>query len=203
MKKVIRLTESDLEKIIRKVIKEQSTGVAFGKQGNGFEMKREPKEQQTPQKEARKITGGWMVPTVQDLEASAKKVSGDLSGQQPDQTNIPTFSEFIKRDALDKAELQLLVNGAINMAYQRVRVKKLPLYQLSDFYTKACNAGQGFCYSYTEGNELEKNKALEVGQREAYGKTQQAAFEMLRKVGIKNNIQDLNIGGESKGALVF
>ena len=101
MKKVIRLTESDLEKIIRKVIKEQSTGVAFGKQGNGFEMKREPKEQQTPQKEARKITGGWMVPTVQDLEASAKKVSGDLSGQQPDQTNIPTFSEFIKRDALE------------------------------------------------------------------------------------------------------
>lgn len=49
MKKVIRLTESDLEKIIRKVIKEQSTGVAFGKQGNGFEMKGEPKEQQSPQ----------------------------------------------------------------------------------------------------------------------------------------------------------
>ena len=49
MKKVIRLTESDLEKIIRKVIKEQSTGVAFGKQGNGFEMKKETKEQTIPQ----------------------------------------------------------------------------------------------------------------------------------------------------------
>jgi hypothetical protein len=48
MKKVIRLTESDLEKIIRKVIQEQSTGVAFGTEGNGFKMKREPKEQTFP-----------------------------------------------------------------------------------------------------------------------------------------------------------
>jgi hypothetical protein len=46
MKKVVRLTESDLEKIIRKVISEQmATGVAFGNEGNGFKMKREPKEQ--------------------------------------------------------------------------------------------------------------------------------------------------------------
>jgi hypothetical protein len=45
MKKVIRLTESDLEKIIRKVIQEQSTGVAFGTKVNGFKMKRETKEQ--------------------------------------------------------------------------------------------------------------------------------------------------------------
>lgn len=45
MKKVIRLTESDLEKIIRKVIEEQSAGVAFGAEGNGFKMMREPKEQ--------------------------------------------------------------------------------------------------------------------------------------------------------------
>jgi hypothetical protein len=49
MKKVVRLNESDLEKIIRKVISEQmSTGVAFGKEGNGFKMKREPKEQVAP-----------------------------------------------------------------------------------------------------------------------------------------------------------
>jgi hypothetical protein len=45
MKKVIRLTESDLENIIRKVIQEQSAGVAFGAEGNGFKMKREAKEQ--------------------------------------------------------------------------------------------------------------------------------------------------------------
>jgi hypothetical protein len=44
-KNVIRLTESDLENIIRKVIQEQSAGVAFGAEGNGFKMKREPKEQ--------------------------------------------------------------------------------------------------------------------------------------------------------------
>ena len=44
MKKVIRLTESDLEKIVRRIIQEQPA----------------------PEKEARKITNGWMVPTVQD-----------------------------------------------------------------------------------------------------------------------------------------
>ena len=45
MKKVIRLTESDLENIIRKVIQEQSAGVAFGAEGNGFKFKKETKEQ--------------------------------------------------------------------------------------------------------------------------------------------------------------
>jgi hypothetical protein len=204
MKKVVRLTESDLERIIKKVISEQmASGVAFGNEGNGFKMKREPKEQQTPQKEARKITTGWMVPTVQDLESSAKKVFGELTGTLPGQTSTPSFTEFIKRDALDKGQLQQLVNGAINLAYQKVRALKLPLYQMSDYYTKMCNTGKGFCYSYTEGNESEKNQALEVGSRQAYGKAQQAAFEMLRKMGLKNNIQDLNIGGDSVGALVF
>jgi hypothetical protein len=203
MKKVIRLAESDLEKIIRKVIQEQSTGVAFGTKVNGFKMKREPKEQQTPQKETRKITSGWMVPTVQDLESSAKKVFGELTGTLPDQTSTPSFTEFIKRDVFDNAQLQQLVNGAINLAYQKVRALKLPLYQMSDYYTKMCGTGKGFCYSYTEGNESEKNQALEVGSRQAYGKAQQAAFEMLRKMGLKNNIQDLNIGGDSVGALVF
>lgn len=182
MKKVIRLTESDLEKIVRRIIQEQPA----------------------PEKEARKITNGWMVPTVQDLELSAKKVFGELSGQIPGQTKTPTFTEFIKRgQAFDKEELQKLVNGAIDMAYQRVRVKKLPLYQLSDFYTKACNAGQAFCYSYTEGNELEKNQALEVGSRKSYGQAQNATFEMLKKLGNTNKVQDLNIGGDSAGALVF
>jgi hypothetical protein len=44
MKKVVRLTESDMEKIIRKVISEQmGTGVAFGNEGNGFKVKKEDK----------------------------------------------------------------------------------------------------------------------------------------------------------------
>lgn len=49
MKKVIRLTESDLENIVRKVIMEQSAGIAFGAEGNGLKVKKETKEQQTPQ----------------------------------------------------------------------------------------------------------------------------------------------------------
>ena len=48
-KNVIRLTESDLEKIVRKVIMEQMSGVAFGAEGNGLKVKKETKEQQSPQ----------------------------------------------------------------------------------------------------------------------------------------------------------
>jgi hypothetical protein len=45
MKKVIKLTESDLENIVRKVISEQNSGVAFGSIGNGLSFKSETKEQ--------------------------------------------------------------------------------------------------------------------------------------------------------------
>ena len=49
MKKVIKLTESDLEKIVRRVIKE-SMGVGFGAEPNGFRIeKMETKEQQENQ----------------------------------------------------------------------------------------------------------------------------------------------------------
>lgn len=47
MKKIIRLTESDLENIVRKVIIEQSAGIAFGAEGNGLKVKKETKEQTT------------------------------------------------------------------------------------------------------------------------------------------------------------
>lgn len=67
MKKVIRLTESDLEKIVRKVIEEQSTGVAFGAEGNGFKMMREPKEQQAPEESQ----GLW-----KDQEGNVYKLRG-------------------------------------------------------------------------------------------------------------------------------
>jgi hypothetical protein len=51
MKKVIKLTESDLEKIVRRVIEEQYMGVAFGGEQNGLQIKKmETKEQTAPQK---------------------------------------------------------------------------------------------------------------------------------------------------------
>lgn len=40
---VVRLTESDLERIVRKVIMEQMSGVAFGAEGNGLKVKKEDK----------------------------------------------------------------------------------------------------------------------------------------------------------------
>ena len=40
MKKVIKLTESDLERIVRRVIEEQYAGVAFGAEQNGLRIKK-------------------------------------------------------------------------------------------------------------------------------------------------------------------
>lgn len=40
MKKVIKLTESDLERIVRRVIEEQYMGVAFGAEQNGLRIKK-------------------------------------------------------------------------------------------------------------------------------------------------------------------
>jgi hypothetical protein len=46
-KKIVRLTESDLERIVRRVIEEQYAGVAFGAEQNGLKIKKiETKEQQ-------------------------------------------------------------------------------------------------------------------------------------------------------------
>ena len=45
-KKIVRLTESDLERIVRRVIEEQYAGVAFGAEQNGLKIKKiETKEQ--------------------------------------------------------------------------------------------------------------------------------------------------------------
>jgi hypothetical protein len=49
-KKIVRLTESDLERIVRRVIKE-SMGVAFGGEQNGLKIKKmDAKEQMSPNK---------------------------------------------------------------------------------------------------------------------------------------------------------
>ena len=39
-KKIVRLTESDLERIVRRVIEEQYAGVAFGAEQNGLRIKK-------------------------------------------------------------------------------------------------------------------------------------------------------------------
>lgn len=47
MKKVIKLTESDLEKIVKRVIEEQYMGVAFGGEQNGLRIKKMETKEQT------------------------------------------------------------------------------------------------------------------------------------------------------------
>lgn len=49
MKKVIKLTESDLERIVRRVIEEQYVGVAFGGEQNGLKIKKVEATEQVKQ----------------------------------------------------------------------------------------------------------------------------------------------------------
>jgi hypothetical protein len=72
MKKVIKLTESDLEKIVRRVIEEQYMGVAFGGEQNGLKIKKvEATEQTAPAKTPTNMTPSQtqMKPTYKDFES--------------------------------------------------------------------------------------------------------------------------------------
>jgi hypothetical protein len=70
-KKIVRLTESDLERIVRRVIKE-SMGVAFGGEQNGLRIKRmETKEQM----EQPAVTGGAPVDKKQIYNQLISKIN--------------------------------------------------------------------------------------------------------------------------------
>jgi hypothetical protein len=70
-KKIVRLTESDLEKIVRRVIKE-SMGVAFGGEQNGLKIK---KMESNEQMEQPGITGGAPVDKKQIYNSDIAKIN--------------------------------------------------------------------------------------------------------------------------------
>ena len=62
MKRVVKLTEAQLEMIVKRVISEQSMSVAFGSEPNGFKVKKEEtKEQQAApvQSQKQQILAKW------------------------------------------------------------------------------------------------------------------------------------------------
>jgi hypothetical protein len=62
MKRVVKLTEAQLEMIVKRVISEQSMGVAFGSEPNGLKVKKEEtKEQQAApvQSQRQQIMAKW------------------------------------------------------------------------------------------------------------------------------------------------
>jgi hypothetical protein len=70
-KKIVRLTESDLEKIVRRVIKE-SMGVAFGGEQNGLKIKKMESNEQIGQPG---ITGGAPVDKKQIYNSDIAKIN--------------------------------------------------------------------------------------------------------------------------------
>jgi len=79
MKKVIRLTESDLEKIVRKVVEEQSVGLAFGAEGNGLKVRKGDKGEEMFAKSDNIMTNyrdSMDSPVMGDIEFSEKKEFG-------------------------------------------------------------------------------------------------------------------------------
>jgi len=102
MKKVIKLTESDLEKIVRRVIEEQYMGVAFGGEQNGLQIKKmETKEQM----EQPAVTGGAPVDKKQIYNQLISKINQflpvDTTQFKPifaliksGQDNMKTFNQY-------------------------------------------------------------------------------------------------------------
>jgi hypothetical protein len=100
-KKIVRLTESDLERIVRRVIKE-SMGVAFGGEQNGLRIKRmETKEQM----EQPAVTGGAPVDKKQIYNQLISKINQflpvDTTQFKPifaliksGQDNMKTFNQY-------------------------------------------------------------------------------------------------------------
>ena len=86
-KKIVRLTESDLERIVRRVIEEQYAGVAFGAEQNGLRIKKiETNEQSVSEQDS-------VVPTAQ-----AKLVNYNYGPNsvpfKVDQNIFPTQNSF-------------------------------------------------------------------------------------------------------------
>ena len=93
-KKIVRLTESDLEKIVRRVIKE-SMGVAFGGEQNGLKIKKMESNEQIGQPG---ITGGAPVDKKQIYNSDIAKINEFLP---VDTTQFKPIFALIKSGSSD------------------------------------------------------------------------------------------------------
>jgi hypothetical protein len=93
-KKIVRLTESDLERIVRRVIKE-SMGVAFGGEQNGLKIKKMDAREQMEQPG---ITGGAPVDKKQIYKSDVAKINQFLP---VDTTQFKPIFALIKSGSSD------------------------------------------------------------------------------------------------------
>jgi hypothetical protein len=109
-KKIVRLTESDLERIVRRVIKE-SMGVAFGGEQNGLKIKKmDAKEQTSPN---RPSVQSSMTPPKPVDQAIMSKIKGTFPTPMKDDAGKMTFG----RTDPDSGKYDTIVKYLANSNY--------------------------------------------------------------------------------------
>lgn len=141
-KKVIKLTESDLERIVRRVIEEQYAGVAFGSEPNGLRIKKVEATEQS--------TTGVPQKTAGDIGVSSKPTyeNNDIKYYVPG-LNDNTFTRFVEFNQFDNipkklANLRRLnVEANLNPAYNAIAVPQETFNNQWETFTQRVSKGQG------------------------------------------------------------
>ena len=185
MKRVVKLTEAQLEMIVKRVISEQSMGVAFGDEQNGLKIKKEEaKEQQAPSEsqglwkdssgDTYKLgcvnsndTWGKFVNFAGGSYANATKVLRDFGLK----TNFP-------KNPLD-----------INIKWNTMTNLKDPIFSSADYVVSAFNDGLEAFAKMNPNPQLIKNLRIKNSNGQDYTQTILRAmpnyFEVLSKVADK------------------
>jgi hypothetical protein len=182
MKRVVKLTEAQLEMIVKRVISEQSMGVAFVGEENGLKIKKEEtKEQQAPSESQ----GLW------------KDASGDTY-KLPCVNSNDTWGKFVNFAGGSYANATKLLRDFglnanfqnnpldVNINWNAITNPKDPRYGTADYVVSAFNDGLEEFAKMNPNPQLIKNLKIKNAKGEDYTQTILRAmpnyFEVLAKV---------------------
>jgi hypothetical protein len=114
MKKVIKLTESDLEKIVRRVIEEQYMGVAFGGEQNGLQIKKMETKEQVQGTPANQGNVAATQPKTVDQSILSKIKTSFPAPMKDATTGVLSFNRSV-----DSPKYDMLVKFLANTNYGR------------------------------------------------------------------------------------
>jgi hypothetical protein len=133
-KKIVRLTESDLERIVRRVIEEQYAGVAFGAEQNGLRIKKiETNEQSVSEQDS-------VVPTAQaklvnynygpnslpfKVDQNIFPTQDSFDSLVSSMPNVPAFQE-IERTILLTCRNGKCLNSFLQSPLGKTEIKTMP-----------------------------------------------------------------------------
>lgn len=183
MKRVIKLTESQLEQIVRRVIEEKYSGVAFGGEQNGLKIKKEETKEQQASSESQ---GLW-----KDAEGNTYKLgcinSNDAWGKFVNFAG-GSYANAIKmlRDS------GLRVDGLqynpldVNIRWESMTNNNDPRMKSADFVVGAFNNGLEEFAKWNPNPQVIKNLKIKNSKGQDYTaqilKTMPNYFDVLAKV---------------------